>query len=213
MMSINRDKARALATGHYAGSLEAQSDDEVYDAGFEDLIRQMLTRVGEDTSREGLRRTPLRVAKAMDFLTSGYDMDVREVVRQAVFTEDCKEMVVVKDIEFYSLCEHHMLPFFGRAHVAYLPKGRVIGLSKVARVVDVFARRLQVQERLTNQVADALVDALEPYGVGVVMAASHTCMMMRGVQKQNSTTVTSAMRGTFQDDARSRSELMELIKL
>jgi GTP cyclohydrolase I len=213
MMSINRDKAQALGRGHYATSLEPQSDDEVYDAGFEALIRQMLTRVGEDPEREGLRRTPLRVAKAMDFLTSGYDMDVGEVVRQAVFTEDCKEMVVVKDIEFYSLCEHHMLPFFGRAHVAYLPAGRVIGLSKVARVVDVFARRLQVQERLTNQVADALVEALQPYGVAVVMAASHTCMMMRGVQKQNSTTVTSAMRGTFEHDARTRGELMELIKL
>ena len=212
-MSINREKARALGTGHYAGSLEAQSDEEVYDSEFEGLIRQVLARVGEDPEREGLRRTPLRVAKAMDFLTSGYDMDVAELVRTAVFTEDCQEMVVVKDIEFYSLCEHHVLPFFGRAHVAYLPAGRVLGLSKVARVVDVFARRLQVQERLTNQVADALVEALQPYGVGVVMEASHTCMMMRGVQKQSSTTVTSAMRGSFKDDARTRAELMDLIKL
>ena len=211
-MSINKDKASAMSEGHYAASLEAQSDSEVYDAEFEDLIRQVLTRVGEDPRREGLLRTPLRVAKAMDFLTSGYDMTAEDVVRGAVFTEDCHEMVIVRDIEFYSLCEHHMLPFFGRAHVAYLPAGKVIGLSKVARLVDVFARRLQVQERLTNQVADSLMAALEPHGVAVVMEAGHTCMMMRGVQKQNSTTVTSAMRGTFQDDARTRAEFMGLLK-
>jgi len=211
-VSINKDKASAMSEGHYAASLEAQSDSEVYDAEFEDLIRQVLTRVGEDPRREGLLRTPLRVAKAMDFLTSGYDMTAEDVVRGAVFTEDCHEMVIVRDIEFYSLCEHHMLPFFGRAHVAYLPAGKVIGLSKVARLVDVFARRLQVQERLTNQVADSLMAALEPHGVAVVMEAGHTCMMMRGVQKQNSTTVTSAMRGTFQDDARTRAEFMGLLK-
>jgi GTP cyclohydrolase I len=211
-VSINKDKASAMSEGHYAASLEAQSDSEVYDAEFEDLIRQVLTRVGEDPQREGLQRTPLRVAKAMDFLTSGYDMTAENVVSGAVFTEDCHEMVIIRDIEFYSLCEHHMLPFFGRAHVAYLPAGKVIGLSKVARLVDVFARRLQVQERLTNQVADSLMTALEPHGVAVVMEASHTCMMMRGVQKQNSTTVTSAMRGTFQDDARTRAEFMGLLK-
>ncbi|MGD8591096.1 MAG: GTP cyclohydrolase I FolE, partial [Chromatiales bacterium] len=162
--------------------------------------------------REGLLRTPLRVAKAMDFLTSGYDMDADQLIRSAIFTEDCNEMVLVRDIEFYSLCEHHMLPFFGRAHVGYLPKGKVIGLSKVARVVDVFARRLQVQERLTSQVADALMQSLQPHGVAVVMEASHTCMMMRGVQKQNSTTLTSAMRGTFEIDARTRAEFMSLLK-
>jgi GTP cyclohydrolase I len=148
----------------------------------------------------------------MDFLTSGYDLTVDEVVRNAIFTEHCKEMVVVREIEFYSLCEHHMLPFFGKAHVGYLPNGKVVGLSKVARVVDVFARRLQVQERLTNQIADALMDALEPHGLAVVMEASHTCMMMRGVQKQSSTTVTSAMRGTFEQDARTRAEFMHFIR-
>ncbi len=211
-MSVQKDKARLNASGRYANSLEANSDAEVYDEDFESLIQQMLTRLGEDPGREGLRRTPLRVAKAMDFLTSGYDMDAGEIARNAVFTEDCKEMVLVRDIEFYSLCEHHMLPFFGRAHVGYLPAGKVIGLSKVARVVDVFARRLQVQERLTNQVADALMQALEPHGVAVVMEAGHTCMMMRGVQKQNSTTVTSAMRGTFEKDARTRAEFMSLMK-
>ena len=211
-MSINKDKARAIAEGHYAASLEAVSDAEVYDADFEELIRQMLLRLGEDPDREGLRRTPLRVAKAMDFLTSGYDMTAEEVVNEAVFNEDCEEMVLVRDIEFYSLCEHHMLPFFGRAHVGYLPRGKVIGLSKVARLVDAFARRLQVQERLTNQVADALMRSLSPHGVAVVMEASHTCMMMRGVQKQSSTTVTSAMRGTFDEDARTRAEFMSLLK-
>jgi GTP cyclohydrolase I len=148
----------------------------------------------------------------MDFLTSGYHSTVEEVIKGAIFTEECKEMVVVRGIEFYSLCEHHMLPFFGQAHVAYLPKGKVVGLSKVARVVDVFARRLQVQERLTNQVADALMDALDPHGVAVVMEASHTCMMMRGVQKQNSTTVSSAMRGTFEEDPRTRAEFMGFIR-
>jgi GTP cyclohydrolase I len=211
-VSISKDKAKAIAAGHYASSLEAQSESEVYDAEFEGLIRQMLVRVGEDPDREGLLRTPLRVAKAMDFLTSGYEMTPEDVVSRAVFSEDCQEMVLIRDIEFYSLCEHHMLPFFGRAHVAYLPKGRVIGLSKVARLVDVFGRRLQVQERLTNQVADALMAALVPHGVAVVMEASHTCMMMRGVQKQNSTTVTSAMRGTFDEDARTRAEFMSLLK-
>lgn len=196
---------------HYASDLDA-GPDELYDAEFESLIERMLSRLGEDTQREGLLRTPLRVAKAMDFLTSGYDMTVEDVVQNAIFEEPCEEMVVVKDIEFYSLCEHHMLPFFGRAHVAYLPNNRVIGLSKVARLVDVFARRLQVQERLTNQVADALVDVLGPHGVAVVMEASHFCMMMRGVQKQNSSTVTSAMRGGFRDNARTRSELLELLR-
>ncbi|MFM1891977.1 MAG: hypothetical protein RLZ44_1054 [Pseudomonadota bacterium] len=212
-MSSQKDKAKAMGSGHYAASLEASSADEVYDSELEDLVRQVLGRVGENPAREGLLRTPLRVAKALDFLTSGYEMDAEQVVRDAMFTEDCKEMVVVRDIEFYSLCEHHMLPFFGRAHVAYLPNGRVVGLSKVARVVDVFARRLQVQERLTTQVADALMSTLNPHGVAVVMEASHTCMMMRGVQKQNSTTVTSAMRGSFEQDARTRGEFMSLLKI
>lgn len=186
--------------------------EESYDPDFENIIRQMLLRIGEQPDREGLQRTPLRVAKAMDFLTSGYDMTVQDVVRNAVFDEQCEEMVIVKDIEFYSMCEHHILPFFGKAHVAYLPNNRVIGLSKVARIVDVFARRLQVQERLTNQIADAMMEILNPHGVAVILKASHFCMMMRGVQKQNSSTVTSAMRGTFRENARSRGELMDLIK-
>lgn len=186
--------------------------DEVYDAEFENIIRQMLVRIGEQPERQGLQRTPLRVAKAMDFLTSGYGMTVQDVVKNAVFEEQCEEMVIVKDIEFYSMCEHHILPFFGKAHVAYLPNNKVIGLSKIARIVDVFARRLQVQERLTNQIADAMMESLSPHGVGVIIEASHFCMMMRGVQKQNSSTVTSAMRGSFRENARSRAELMDLIK-
>ena len=186
--------------------------EEVYDAEFEALISRMLVRLGEDPDREGLKRTPLRVAKAMDFLTSGYGQTVDDVVSDALFSEDAREMVVVKDIEFYSLCEHHMLPFFGRAHVGYLPNGKVIGLSKIARVVDLFARRLQVQERLTTQIADGLADALGALGVGVVLEASHACMMMRGVQKQSSTTTTSAMRGSFESSTRTRAEFMSFIR-
>jgi len=211
-MFEHANRPRMVTAGHYAETFDAGSEDEVYDPEKEDLIRNLLGRLGEDTHREGLRRTPLRVAKALDFLTSGYHLSVDEVIKGAIFTEDCKEMVVVRGIEFYSLCEHHMLPFFGHAHVAYLPNGKVVGLSKIARVVDVFARRLQVQERLTNQVADALVEALHPHGVAVVMEASHTCMMMRGVQKQNSTTVSSAMRGTFEEDPRTRSEFLGFIR-
>jgi len=204
-------KTRFETNGHYASNLDA-APDEVFDPQLEDLVRRVLLRLGEDPDREGLMRTPLRVAKALAFLTSGYGVTVDEVVRDALFDESCEEMVVIKDIEFYSMCEHHILPFFGRAHVAYLPNGKVIGLSKVARIVDVFARRLQVQERLTNQIADALMDTLQPHGVAVVMEAGHFCMMMRGVQKQSSSTITSAMRGTFRDNARSRAELMELIR-
>ena len=154
----------------------------------------------------------MRVSKALRFLTSGYNLTVEEVVSDALFEEECEEMVIVKDVEFYSLCEHHMLPFFGRAHVGYLPQNRVIGLSKIARVVDVFARRLQVQERLTTQIARGLLDVLGAHGVAVVLEASHFCMVMRGVQKQNSKTVTSSMLGAFRDDSRSRSEFMELIR-
>jgi GTP cyclohydrolase I len=212
MSSKSNNKSGFMVTGRYAGSLDPEPDGEVYDAALEALVYQLLERIGEDPSREGLQRTPLRVAKAMDFLTNGYQMDVDGVIKGAIFAEDCQEMVLVRDIEFYSMCEHHMLPFFGRAHVAYLPNGRVIGLSKVARVVDLFARRLQVQERLTNQVADALMESLSPHGVAVVMEASHTCMMMRGVQKQNSSTVTSAMRGTFKQNPSTRAEFMALIK-
>ncbi len=201
---------------HYATNLEGTAG-EIYDPAFEELVRQVLLRLGEDPGREGLQRTPLRVAKALDFLTSGYETTVEAVLNEALFDDGCvdnacDEMVVVKDIEFYSMCEHHMLPFFGRAAIGYLPNGKIIGLSKIARVVDVFARRLQVQERLTNQVADALMEALHPLGLGVVVEASHLCMMMRGVQKQNSQTVTSAMRGSFRTAPQSRAEFMELIR-
>ncbi|RME60999.1 MAG: GTP cyclohydrolase I FolE [Caldilineae bacterium] len=185
---------------------------ESYDPAFEALIRQMLQRLGEDPEREGLQRTPLRVAKAMDFLTEGYNQSLHEVVNGALFEDDVDEMVIVRDIEFYSLCEHHMLPFFGKAHIGYIPNGRIIGLSKLARIVDVFARRLQVQERLTGQVADALMEILQPRGVAVVTEASHFCMMMRGVQKQNSFTIASAMRGVFKEDPRTRQEFMGLVK-
>ena len=200
-------------TRRYASETSMEADNgEVYDAEMEANVKEMLIAVGEDPEREGLARTPLRVAKAMDFLTSGYTTSLDEAVNNAIFETDADEMVIVKDIEFYSLCEHHMLPFFGRAHVAYLPNRKIIGLSKVARIVDVFARRLQVQERLTNQVADAIEGVLDPHGVGVVMEASHFCMMMRGVQKQGSSTVTSAMRGGFKSNHSTRSEFMQLIK-
>jgi GTP cyclohydrolase I len=178
----------------------------------EGLIRQVLVRLGEDPERPGLQRTPIRIANALSFLTSGYNQTVVDVVEGAIFPDDCNEMVVVKDVEFYSQCEHHMLPFFGRVHVGYVPDGKIIGLSKIARIVDLFARRLQVQERMTGQIADGLMDILAPRGVGVVVEASHFCMMMRGVQKQNSSTLSSAMRGTFQEDARTRMEFMELIR-
>jgi GTP cyclohydrolase IA len=200
-----------VGSGHYAGNLDAEPG-ETYDQRFESIVREMLVRLGENPEREGLARTPLRVAKAMDFLTSGYDMTVHEVVRGALFEECCEDMVVVKDIEFYSLCEHHMLPFSGHAHVGYLPNGKIIGLSKVARVIDVFARRLQVQERLSRQVADVLMSVLGAKGVAVVMEASHFCMVMRGVQKQDSRTVTSAMLGKFRNDPRTRAEFMELVR-
>ena len=187
--------------------------DEVYAPRFEALVRQQLLEVGEDPDREGLLRTPMRVAKAQDFLTSGYATSLSEVVNNAVFdAEGADEIVLVKDIEFYSMCEHHMLPFFGRAAVAYLPSKKIIGLSKLARIVDLFARRLQVQERMTNQIADAVMEVLDPHGVAVIVEGQHFCMMMRGVQKQGSSTVTSAMLGTFKKDARTRAELMDLLK-
>src|SRR3954463_7177081 len=179
----------------------------------EDLIRQLLEELGEDPDREGLLRTPQRVAKAMKFLTSGYDVDIDQVINNALFSVDYSEMVIVRDIDFYSLCEHHLLPFFGKCHVAYLPNRRVIGLSKLPRIVDVFARRLQVQERLTSQIADTIRDKIDPLGVAVVMEATHLCMSMRGVEKQNSFCVTSAMAGAFRNNARTRMEFLELIKL
>lgn len=176
------------------------------------LIEQLLRELGEDPGREGLLRTPDRVADSLRFLTAGHDRDVEEVINDAIFAESYEEMVVVRDIELYSLCEHHLLPFYGKAHVAYMPRGRIVGLSKLPRIVDVFARRLQVQERLTTQIADALQDALSPHGVAVVIEAYHLCMMMRGVQKQNSQTVTSALTGVFRTDEKTRSEFLELIR-
>ena len=178
----------------------------------EGLIRDLLKSIGEDTSREGLLETPSRVAKAYDFLMKGYEENIKEVLNEAVFKEKYSEMVIVKDIDFFSMCEHHMLPFFGKAHVAYIPRGRILGLSKVPRIVEVFSRRLQVQERLTQQIAETLFNAVKPEGVGVVIEARHMCMMMRGVEKQNSVATTSAMLGVFRDDMRTRQEFLHLIE-
>src|SRR6185503_28639 len=179
----------------------------------QELIRRMLADLGEDPTREGLRDTPKRVEKALQFLTSGYDADIDKVLNDALFTVDYSEMVIVKDIDFYSLCEHHLLPFFGKCHIAYIPANRVIGLSKIPRLVDVFSRRLQIEERLTNQIADTIREKISPLGVAVVIEATHLCMSMRGVEKQNSFAVTSAMVGSFRSNARTRIEFLELIKL
>ena len=181
-------------------------------AELEKAYLQVLENIGEDPDRDGLKRTPERVAKAIQFLTRGSQEDPAKLLRGALFDVDYDEMVIVKDIEVFSLCEHHMLPFFGKVHVAYLPKGRVIGLSKIPRLVDVFARRLQVQERLTKQIADAIQDAIEPIGVGVVIEARHLCMMMRGVEKQHSATVTSSMVGAFREQQQTREEFLSLIR-
>jgi len=178
----------------------------------EDLIRRLLAELGEDPSREGLVRTPLRVEKALKFLTSGYEADIDAIVNDARFSVDYSEMVVVRDIDFYSLCEHHLLPFFGRCHVAYVPRRHVIGLSKIPRLVDVFARRLQIQERMTNQIAQTILDKIDPLGVAVVCEGTHLCMSMRGVEKQNSYALTSAMLGVFRDNERTRMEFLELIR-
>ena len=171
---------------------------------------EIIKSLGEDPEREGLQKTPERIAKAMQFMTQGYNQDAEAVVRGAMFTEECSEMVIVKDIEIYSMCEHHMLPFYGRAHVAYIPNGKIVGLSKIARVVDIFARRLQVQERLTDQIRDCLQKTLNPHGVAVVIEASHLCMQMRGIQKQNSVTTTSAFTGEFLNET-TRAEFISLI--
>src|ERR1044072_6748683 len=179
----------------------------------QDLIRRLLLDIGEDPDREGLVRTPLRVEKAMRFLTSGYAADIDQVLNDALSPVDYNEMVIVKDIDFYSLCEHHLLPFFGKCHVAYIPRRRVIGLSKIPRLVDVFARRLQIQERMTNQIAETIREKIDPMGVAVVCEGTHLCMSMRGVQKQNSFAVSSAMIGMFRDTASKRMEFLELIKL
>jgi len=180
------------------------------EATLSDLVREMLSRLGEDPQRDGLLRTPERVEKSLRWLTRGYQMKASTVIGDAIFAEPHENMILVKDIEMYSMCEHHMLPFFGKVHVAYIPDGHIVGLSKLARVVDVFSRRLQVQERLTEQIAEAIAKVLRPHGVGVICEAYHLCMMMRGVEKQNSKTITSAMRGVFLDDLRTREEFLRL---
>jgi len=181
------------------------------DVSTEEIYREVLRRLGEDPDRDGLLRTPGRVEKSMAYLTKGYQEDPHQMLRAALFDVDYDEMVIVKDVEMFSLCEHHMLPFFGKVHVAYIPKGKVVGLSKIARLVEVFSRRLQVQERMTRQIADAIQDAIAPQGVGVVIEARHLCMMMRGIEKQNSSTVTSAMIGCFREKE-TRSEFLSLVR-
>ncbi|MCX8105580.1 MAG: GTP cyclohydrolase I FolE [Ignavibacterium album] len=178
---------------------------------FESLVRNVLIEIGEDPNREGLLATPKGVAEAYEFLTAGYQKDIDEVLNNAIFTEKYDEMVLVKNIDFYSMCEHHMLPFYGKVHVAYIPNGKIVGLSKIPRIVEVFARRLQVQERMTQQIADTLEKYLQPIGVAVVTEAFHMCMMMRGVEKQNSSATTSAMHGVFKDDAKTRNEFINLV--
>ena len=191
-------------------SRELQNEDADVMREFEDLVRRELELIGEDPRREGLARTPVRVAKSLRFLTQGYDSSAEEVVGKGVFKEEHDNMIMVRDIEVYSLCEHHMLPFFGKAHVAYIPNGKIVGLSKIPRIVDVYARRLQVQERLTEEIADGLCRVVKPSGVGVVIEAYHLCMMMRGVEKQNSKTITSALRGAFREDPKTRDEFLRL---
>ncbi len=192
------------------GNVQVAPETELESVALKEIVRAMLSELGEDPAREGLRETPRRVAESLRFLTRGYGQTVEDAIGGAIFDEGHHNMVVVKDIELYSMCEHHMLPFFGKIHVAYIPNGRILGLSKVPRVVDVFARRLQVQERLTEQVAEAIMNVLEPEGVAVVCEAYHLCMMMRGVQKQNSKTITSAMKGVFLDDLKTREEFLRL---
>jgi len=181
-------------------------------ASFEELVQEMLVRLGEDTQREGLQQTPERVRKSLEFLTRGYHEDADALLKGALFTVDYDEMVIVKDIEMFSLCEHHLLPFFGKVHVAYIPKGKVIGLSKVPRLIELFSRRLQIQERLTTQIAETIQRVIEPQGVGVVIEARHLCMMMRGVEKQHSAAVTSSMLGCFRNEQETRSEFLSLIR-
>ncbi len=191
--------------------LSAPEFDEVGDASLAHVVSQLITGLGEDVEREGLLKTPQRVSRSLQYLTAGYHADLGSVINDALFDAEGSEMVVVKGIEFYSLCEHHMLPFFGKAAIGYIPDRTVLGLSKFARVVDLYARRLQLQERLTSQIADALVEVLQPKGLAVVTEASHLCMMMRGVEKQGSSTRTSAMRGAFREDARTRQEFLEAL--
>jgi GTP cyclohydrolase IA len=207
---MGRDQIKS-ASHHSFHAAHAAAGPGPGEGDFERLVHGILVQLGEDPTRDGLRDTPARVAASLRWLTRGYHMSVEDVIGDAVFEEKHENMILVRDIEIYSLCEHHMLPFFGRAHVAYLPNGRIVGLSKIPRVVEVFARRLQVQERLTDQVADALCRVLKPLGVGVVIEAYHLCMMMRGVEKQNSKTITSALRGTFREDGMTRDEFLRLV--
>jgi GTP cyclohydrolase I len=202
-MIVSKSKNSAVALENSESGLAGYSTTEIY--------RELLSRYHEDPDRDGLLQTPERVEKAMNFLTSGYTIDPTQILRGALFDVDYDEMVIVKDVEMYSLCEHHMLPFFGRVHVAYIPNGKVIGLSKIPRLIEVFARRLQVQERMTRQIADAIQEAIQPRGVGVVIEARHLCMMMRGVEKQSSSTVTSAMVGCFHDQP-TRGEFLSLVR-
>ena len=205
---MGRDKIKSASLHSFH---ETHTEPTVVRIPFESLVLEMLEQLGEDPKREGLRNTPARVEASLKWLTRGYQMSVQDVIGDAIFHENHESMICVRDIEIYSMCEHHMLPFFGKAHVAYLPDGKIVGLSKIPRVVEVFARRLQVQERLTDQVADALCAVLKPLGVGVVIEAYHLCMMMRGVEKQNSKTVTSSLRGAFRDDGKTRDEFLRLV--
>ncbi len=218
-MKANKNSARrmtrAMAGSSAATRLMAVDADDIeledsHLVEFENIIRRQLELIGEDPDREGLLKTPSRVAKSMSWLTRGYELDPKEVIGDALFAEAHENMVMVRDIEMYSMCEHHMLPFFGKVHIAYIPNGKIVGLSKLPRVVEVFARRLQVQERLGEQIANALDEVLQPRGVGVVIEAVHLCMMMRGVEKQSSRTITSSLRGLFRDDAKTRSEFLRL---
>jgi GTP cyclohydrolase I len=202
--------AQPIAVGKPVRSVTGKHEG-LSDFSTQEMYREILKRIGEDPNRDGLLATPARVEKSMAYLTKGYDEDSTQILRGALFDVDYDEMVIVKDVEMFSLCEHHLLPFFGKVHVAYIPKGKVIGLSKIPRLVEVFARRLQVQERLTRQIADAIQDAIAPHGVGVVIEARHLCMMMRGIEKQHSSTVTSAMVGCFREKE-TRSEFLSLVK-
>jgi GTP cyclohydrolase I len=210
MSSTPASSLSPLTPLHPSSNSSLQGEGAEVTQAYAALVRDQLTLLGEDAGREGLLKTPERVARAMGFLTQGYTMSLDTIVGEALFEEEHENMVMVRDIELYSLCEHHLLPFFGKAHVAYIPNGRIVGLSKLPRIVDMFARRLQVQERLTEQVATAIEEVLAPHGVGVVIEANHMCMMMRGVEKQNSRTITSALRGAFRDDGKTRDEFLRL---
>jgi GTP cyclohydrolase I len=210
-LDLSREGAPLIDDDESAGHGERIERADLSGVEFEDLVYEMIRRLGDDPEREGMLKTPERVAKSMRFLTQGYGLTGADAVGDALFEECHRNMVLVKDIELASLCEHHLLPFIGKAHIAYIPKGRIMGLSKTARLVDVYARRFQVQERLTEQIAQSLWETIEPEGVGVVIEAFHLCMMMRGVQKQNSKTITSAMRGSFLDDQRTREEFLRLV--